>query len=163
MRIGHGYDVHRLTKGRDLILGGVNIPYPEGLDGHSDGDTLIHAIMDALLGAMGQGDIGRHFPDTDAAYKGACSVDLLRRVGDLLDGAGYTLGNIDATIVAQRPKLAPYIPEMRAILARALSVESGRINIKATTEEGLGFTGDGSGIAAHAVALILEKSSEGKD
>ncbi|MCL2827805.1 MAG: 2-C-methyl-D-erythritol 2,4-cyclodiphosphate synthase [Oscillospiraceae bacterium] len=154
MRIGHGYDVHRLVPGRQLILGGVTIPCDLGLDGHSDADVLTHAIMDALLGALGQGDIGRHFPDTDLQYKGANSIALLRHVADLLRQAGYVLGNLDATIIAERPKLAPHIPAMGEILAEVLSVPTDRVNIKATTEEGLGFTGECAGIAAHAVVLI---------
>jgi len=154
MRIGHGYDVHRLVPDRNLILGGVTIPYDLGLDGHSDADVLTHAVMDAILGALGQGDIGQHFPDTDSQYKGANSVTLLRHVENLLRQAGYVLGNLDATIIAERPKLAPHIPAMGEILAEALSVPTDRVNIKATTEEGLGFTGTGAGIAAHAVVLI---------
>ncbi len=154
MRIGHGYDVHKLTPGRRLILGGVDIPYHEGLLGHSDADVLAHAVMDALLGAAGLGDIGRHFPDTDPAYAGADSLKLLERVMELLAEAGYTVGNVDATVLAQAPKLAPHIPQMRQNLARVMGVDPGRINVKATTEEGLGFTGAKEGIAAHAVALI---------
>ncbi len=154
MRIGHGYDVHKLTPGRRLILGGVDIPYHEGLLGHSDADVLAHAVMDALLGAAGLGDIGRHFPDTDPAYAGADSLKLLERVMELLEEAGYTVGNVDATVLAQAPKLAPHIPQMRQNLARVMGVDPGRINVKATTEEGLGFTGAKEGIAAHAVALI---------
>ena len=158
MRIGHGYDVHRLTEGRDLILGGVRIPYHLGLAGHSDADVLVHAVMDALLGAAALGDIGRHFPDTEAEYKGISSMRLLRRVGEILDNAGYMLGNLDITVVAEKPKLVPHIPEMRESLAQALGADLGQINIKATTEEGLGFTGQGAGMAAHAVALILAKA-----
>jgi len=154
MRIGHGYDVHRLVPGRDLILGGVAIPCEQGLDGHSDADVLTHAVMDALLGALALGDIGQHFPDTDPRYKGANSIELLRHVAGLLRQADYVLGNLDATIIAERPKLALHIPEMREILAAALSVSADQVNIKATTEEGLGFTGTGAGIAAHAVVLI---------
>ncbi len=157
MRIGHGYDVHKLTPGRRLILGGVDIPYHEGLLGHSDADVLTHAVMDALLGAAGLGDIGRHFPDTDPAYAGADSLKLLERVMELLAEAGYTVGNVDATVLAQAPKLAPHIPQMRQNLARVMGVDPGRINVKATTEEGLGFTGAKEGIAAHAVALIQER------
>jgi len=154
MRIGHGYDVHRLVAGRALILGGVEIPHDTGLDGHSDADVLIHAIMDAILGALALCDIGQHFPDTDAQYRGISSVALLRHVAELMDRAGYALGNLDATIIAQAPKVAPYIRSMREILAEALSAELDQVNIKATTEEGLGFTGDKSGIAAHAVVLV---------
>lgn len=154
MRIGHGYDVHRLVEGRKLILGGVDIPWEKGLLGHSDADVLTHAVMDALLGAAGLGDIGKHFPDTDPAYAGADSVKLLEHVAGLLGEQGFTLGNVDATILAQRPKLAPHIPLMRDNLARAMGVDPGRVNVKATTEEGLGFTGSGEGMAAHAVALI---------
>lgn len=154
MRIGHGYDVHKLAPGRKLILGGVDIPYHEGLLGHSDADVLAHAVMDALLGAAGLGDIGRHFPDTDLAYAGADSLKLLERVMELLDEAGYAVGNVDATVLAQAPKLAPHIPQMRQNLARVMGVDPGRVNVKATTEEGLGFTGAKEGIAAHAVALI---------
>lgn len=154
MRIGHGYDVHRLTEGRKLILGGVDIPWERGLLGHSDADVLVHAIMDALLGAAGLGDIGKHFPDTDPAYAGADSMKLLEHVVELLEEQGFAVGNVDATILAQRPKLAPHIPFMQDNLARAMGVDSGRVNVKATTEEGLGFTGSGEGMAAHAVALI---------
>ena len=154
MRIGHGYDVHRLTEGRRLILGGVEIPWERGLLGHSDADVLTHAVMDALLGAAGLGDIGKHFPDTDPAYAGADSLKLLAHVAGLLAERGFTIGNVDATILAQRPKLAPHIPAMREKLARAMGVEPGQVNVKATTEEGLGFTGAGEGMAAHAVCLI---------
>ncbi len=154
MRIGHGYDVHKLVEGRALILGGVTVPYEKGLLGHSDADVLTHAIMDALLGAAALGDIGRHFPDTDPAYAGADSVALLRHVIALLKERGYTVGNIDATVLAQRPKLAPYLPAMREGLAAACGVDADAINLKATTEEGLGFTGSGDGIAAHAVCLL---------
>lgn len=157
MRIGHGYDVHRLTAGRKLILGGVEIPWELGLLGHSDADVLTHAVMDALLGAAALGDIGQHFPDTDPAYEGADSLELLRHVTDILSQNGYRIGNVDATVLAQRPKLAPYIPAMREKLAAAMGTETGRVSVKATTEEGLGFTGAGEGIAAHAVALIEEK------
>lgn len=156
MRIGHGYDVHRLTEGRRLILGGVDIPWEKGLLGHSDADVLTHAVMDALLGAAGLGDIGRHFPDTDPAYAGADSLKLLEHVVKLLGERGFSVGNVDATVLAQRPKLAPHIPQMRDNLARTMGVDPSRINIKATTEEGLGFTGSGEGMAAHAVALIEE-------
>lgn len=154
MRIGHGYDVHRLVEGRKLILGGVDIPWEKGLLGHSDADVLTHAVMDALLGAAGLGDIGKHFPDTDPAYAGADSVKLLEHVAGLLGERGFAVGNVDATVLAQRPKLAPHIPLMRDNLARAMGVDPGRVNVKATTEEGLGFTGSGEGMAAHAVALI---------
>ena len=157
MRIGHGYDVHRLVEGRKLILGGVEVPHTLGLLGHSDADVLTHAVMDALLGAAGLGDIGRHFPDSDPAYAGADSLALLDRVVSLLRARGWRAVNVDATILAQRPKLAPYIPRMRANLARVMGVSPDRVNVKATTEEGLGFTGSGEGMAAHAVALLLEK------
>jgi 2-C-methyl-D-erythritol 2,4-cyclodiphosphate synthase len=157
MRIGHGYDVHQLVAERKLILGGVDIPYEKGLLGHSDADVLLHAISDAILGAIGEGDIGKHFPDSDPAYKGACSVTLLRHVMSLADAKGYRIGNVDATIVAQRPKLAPYIPEMRSIIADALGCEQGRVNVKATTTEQLGFAGRGEGIASYSVALLEEK------
>ena len=155
MRIGHGYDVHRLQKGRELIIGGVKIPYEKGLLGHSDADVLIHAVMDALLGAAGLGDIGIHFPDTDEAYRGADSVELLKQVCILLKQKGYRIENIDATILAQAPKMKPHIPEMRRILAESCGVGEDQVNIKATTEEGLGFTGEGLGIAAHAVCLLV--------
>lgn len=154
MRIGHGYDVHRLVPGRALILGGVNIPYEMGLDGHSDADVLYHAVMDALLGAAALGDIGQHFPDTDPAYKGADSGELLRAVGVKLADAGYRVENIDVTMIAQRPKLMRYIPQMQENIIRILGLSDGAVNIKATTEEHLGFTGDGSGMACHAVCLI---------
>lgn len=154
MRIGMGYDVHRLTEGRDLILGGVKIPYEKGLLGHSDADVLLHAVMDALLGAAALGDIGKHFPDTDPAYEGASSMKLLEHVGKLLEEGLYVVENIDATIVAQRPKMAPYIEEMRRNIAAALHLESDQVNVKATTEEGLGFTGTGEGISAQAVACL---------
>lgn len=155
MRIGHGYDVHRLTEGRDLILGGVKIPYKHGLLGHSDADVLLHAIMDAVLGAMAEGDIGKHFPDTDPAYKGADSLALTRAVASLMRERGYTLSNVDATVIAQAPKLAPHIPEMRQNIADAFGVTVDAVNVKATTEEHLGFTGSGEGIAAHAVCILL--------
>lgn len=161
MRIGSGYDVHRLTEGRKLIIGGVEIPYEKGLLGHSDADVLLHAIMDALLGAAALGDIGLHFPDSDPAYEGADSRVLLREVGRLLRAKGYRVGNVDATIIAQRPKMRPHIEAMRANIAADLGVLPDRINVKATTEEGLGFTGAGEGIAAQAVALIEEASSGG--
>ena len=156
MRIGHGYDVHRLVEGRPLILGGVTIPYEKGLLGHSDADVLTHAVMDALLGAAGLGDIGRHFPDTDEAYKGACSIDLLRHVSNLLSKAGYQVGNIDVTLIAQKPKVAPYVEKMRENIANTLKTDIKNVNIKATTEEHLGFTGEGLGMACHAVCLILD-------
>ena len=154
MRVGHGYDVHRLVEGRKLILGGVEIPWEKGLLGHSDADVLLHALMDAMLGAAALGDIGRHFPDSDERYAGADSLRLLKEVSRLLSDAGYRLVNADCTILAQRPKLMPHIPGMRANIARALGTDVDAISVKATTEEGLGFTGDGSGIAAHAVILI---------
>lgn len=154
MRVGHGYDIHRLTAGRRLILGGVDIPWEKGLLGHSDADVLLHALMDAMLGAAALGDIGRHFPDSDERYAGADSLLLLKEVSKLLSRAGYQLVNADCTILAQRPKLMPYIPEMRMNIARTLDTDIDAISVKATTEEGLGFTGDGSGIAAHAVVLI---------
>ena len=154
MRVGHGYDVHRLTEGRKLILGGVEIPYKKGLLGHSDADVLTHAVMDALLGAAGLGDIGRHFPDSDDRYLGADSLMLLKEVVRLLAEKGFRVGNVDATVIAQRPKLMPYIPEMHRNLAAVMGTEEDAVNVKATTEEKLGFTGEGLGIAAHAVALI---------
>ena len=154
MRVGHGYDVHRLVEGRKLILGGVEIPWEKGLLGHSDADVLLHALMDAMLGAAALGDIGQHFPDSDERYAGADSLQLLAEVSRLLTEAGYRLVNADCTILAQRPKLMPHIPQMRANIARALEADVDAISVKATTEEGLGFTGDGSGIAAHAVVLI---------
>lgn len=154
MRIGHGYDVHRLVEGRSLILGGVRIPFEKGLDGHSDADVLTHAVMDALLGAAAMGDIGKLFPDTDDRYLGADSIALLREVDRRLTEAGYRLGNLDVTVIAQRPKLAPYINQMRQNLAAALRTELQNVSVKATTEEHLGFTGSGEGIAAHAVCLI---------
>ena len=154
MRIGHGYDVHRLVEGRALILGGVRIPFEKGLDGHSDADVLTHAVMDALLGAAAMGDIGKLFPDTDDRYLGADSIALLREVDRRLTEAGYRLGNLDVTVIAQRPKLAPYIGQMRQTLAAALRTELQNVSVKATTEEHLGFTGSGEGIAAHAVCLL---------
>ena len=156
MRIGHGYDVHQLTEGRKLILGGVEIPFERGLLGHSDADVLTHAVMDALLGAAGLGDIGKAFPDTDPAYAGADSLGLLDTVMEMLRAAGFRVGNVDATILAQRPKLAPHIPQMRENLARHMGVPADRVNVKATTEEKLGFTGSGAGMAAHAVCLLEE-------
>ena len=154
LRIGHGYDVHRLTEGRRLILGGIEVPYEKGLLGHSDADVLTHAVMDALLGAAALGDIGKLFPDTDAAYAGISSILLLERVAERLREAGYAVVNLDATVLAQAPKLAPYRERMRENLARALTLDTSCISVKATTEEGLGFTGEGLGIAAHAVALL---------
>lgn len=154
MRIGSGYDVHRLVEGRDLIIGGVNIPFEKGLLGHSDADVLVHAIMDALLGAAALGDIGKNFPDTDDSYKGISSIELLKRVKVLLDEQLYFIENIDATIIAQRPKMLPFIPEMIKNVADALEIEENRVNIKATTEEGLGFTGEGKGISANAICLL---------
>lgn len=154
MRIGHGYDVHRLVEGRKCIIGGVYIPYEKGLLGHSDADVLTHAIMDSLLGALALGDIGKHFPDTDEKYSGADSIQLLSYVADIIKKHGYEVGNIDATVIAQAPKLSPYITEMRQIIANTLDTDISNISVKATTEERLGFTGDGSGIAAHAVCLI---------
>lgn len=156
MRIGHGYDVHQLTEGRKLILGGVEIPFERGLLGHSDADVLTHAVMDALLGAAGLGDIGKAFPDTDPAYAGADSLGLLDTVMKMLRAADFRVGNVDATILAQRPKLAPHIPQMRENLARRIGVPVDRVNVKATTEEKLGFTGSGAGMAAHAVCLLEE-------
>lgn len=155
MRIGHGYDVHRLVEGRKLILGGVDIPHETGLLGHSDADVLTHAVMDAILGALGLGDIGRHFPDTDPAYAGADSLGLAARLVPMMAEAGLTVGNIDATVIAQAPKLAPHLPQMKENLAQALGITPDRINIKATTEEHLGFTGEKLGIAAHAVCLLI--------
>lgn len=156
MRIGHGYDVHRLTENRKLILGGVEIPYEKGLLGHSDADVLVHAVMDSFLGALALGDIGKHFPDTDPKYKGADSIELLRHVCALIKEHGYTLGNLDATIIAQAPKLLPFIPQMRENIAKACGCDVSQINVKATTEEKLGFTGDGSGISSHCVALLVK-------
>lgn len=156
MRIGHGYDVHRLVENRELILGGVTVPYEKGLLGHSDADVLTHALMDAMLGAAALGDIGKLFPDNDDDYLGADSVELLKEVNALIERNGYRLGNADVTVIAQRPKLAPFIEEMRAVLAHALDTDVSRISVKATTEEKLGFTGEGLGIAAHAVVLLEE-------
>ena len=157
MRIGHGYDVHRLVEDRKLILGGVEIPYEKGLLGHSDADVLTHAVMDALLGAAGLGDIGKHFPDTDPSYKGADSLKLLDHVTSLLSELGWLVGNVDATIIAQRPKLATYLPRMRDNLAVRMKIAPEQVNIKATTEEKLGFTGSGEGMAAHAVCLLTKQ------
>ena len=158
MRIGMGYDVHRLVPDRDLIIGGVEIPHSLGLLGHSDADVLLHAIMDALLGAAALGDIGKHFPDTDPAYKGISSVKLLEHVGKLIEEKGYIIGNIDATIIAQKPKMAPHIPQMRVFIAEDLGCHMDDVNVKATTTEKLGFTGRGEGIACEAVALLVKAS-----
>jgi 2-C-methyl-D-erythritol 2,4-cyclodiphosphate synthase len=157
MRIGHGYDVHRLVAGRKLIVGGVHIPWEKGLLGHSDADVLLHAIADSILGAIGEGDIGRHFPDSDPAFKGADSLKLLAHVAGLVDERGYCLGNLDATIIAQLPRMAPHIAIMRKNIARVLDSEVEQVNVKATTEEGLGFTGSGDGISAHAVVILMKK------
>ena len=157
MRIGHGYDVHRLAKGRDLILGGVKIDYPLGLEGHSDADVLLHAVSDALLGAAGLGDIGMHFPDTDPRYKGADSLRLLEIVVGKVYNAGYRVSNIDVTMIAQQPKLKPYIPAMRENIATAVQINLSRVNVKATTEEHLGFTGRLDGLSCHAVCLLEEE------
>lgn len=157
MRIGHGYDVHRLVPNRDLIIGGVKIDYELGLDGHSDADVMLHAVMDALLGAAALRDIGYHFPDTDMRYKGADSRMLLREVAKKIDEAGYRLGNVDVTMIAQRPKLKPHIPQMMENIAADLGVEVSRVNVKATTEEKLGFTGEGLGMSCHAVCILEEK------
>ncbi len=156
MRIGHGYDVHRLVEGRALILGGVNIPHTLGLDGHSDADVLLHAVMDALLGAAGLRDIGYHFPDTDMRYKGADSMELLSCVADKIRAAGYRVSNVDVTMIAQAPKLKPHIPQMMENIAAGLEIDLSRVNVKATTEEHLGFTGAGEGMACHAVCLLEE-------
>lgn len=155
-RTGHGYDVHRLTENRDLILGGVKIPYEKGLLGHSDADVLVHAVMDSLLGAAALGDIGKHFPDTDDAYKGADSIELLKHVVRIIGEQGYRIGNIDSTVIAQAPKLAPYIETMRRNIADAAGCDISAVNVKATTEEHLGFTGEKLGISAHAVCLIYK-------
>lgn len=154
MRIGMGYDVHRLVEGRDLIMGGMKIPYEKGLLGHSDADVLLHAVMDALLGAAALGDIGKHFPDTDPAYKGISSIKLLEKVGELLNENGFLIENIDATIIAQAPKMRPHIDTMRANIAVALDIEVSQVNVKATTEEGLGFTGTGEGISSQAICML---------
>ncbi len=154
MRIGMGYDVHKLVPDRDLILGGVKIPYELGLLGHSDADCLTHAIMDSLLGAAAKGDIGKHFPDTDERYKGADSIELLKHVKDIIDKENYIIGNIDATIIAQKPKMAPHIEDMRRVISDALNIDINRVNIKATTEEGLGFTGEGLGITCQSICLL---------
>lgn len=158
MRIGQGYDVHRLVAERPLILGGIEIPYEKGLLGHSDADVLLHAISDALLGAAALGDIGAHFPDSDPAYRGADSAELLRAVGNLIRAAGYEIGNIDSTVVCQAPKLAPYIASMRARIAEVLALPTEVVSVKASTEEHMGFTGRGEGIAAHAVCLLTERT-----
>lgn len=156
LRIGHGYDVHRLVPDRALILGGLEISYEKGLLGHSDADVLLHAVMDAVLGALALGDIGRHFPDTDECYRGADSMTLAKTVSKMMRDAGYTVGNIDATVIAQRPKLAPYIEKMRGNIAAAFDCHPDAVNVKATTEEGLGFTGRGEAIAAHAACLLVK-------
>ncbi len=156
MRIGHGYDVHRLVKGRDLIIGGVKIDFELGLDGHSDADVMLHAVSDALLGAAGLGDIGIHFPDTDPAYKGADSLILLENVAKKVREKGYRVSNIDVTMIAQKPKMKPHIPAMTANIARAVGIEKDRVNVKATTEENLGFTGSMEGLRCHAVCLLEE-------
>ena len=157
MRVGMGYDVHKLVEGRKLILGGVDIPYELGLLGHSDADVLLHAIMDSLLGAASLGDIGKHFPDTDDRFKGISSIELLKEVGKLISEKGYKIGNIDATIIAQKPKMAPHIPLMRKNIASALNIDLEQINVKATTEEGLGFTGEGKGISSQSICLLTNK------
>ena len=154
MRVGMGYDVHRLVEGRDLIIGGVKIPYEKGLLGHSDADVLLHAICDALLGAAAMGDIGKHFPDTDEKYKGADSVELLRKVGEMLEEKGFLIENIDATIIAQKPKMRPYIDAMREKIADTLLLDINQVSVKATTEEGLGFTGNGEGISSQAICML---------
>lgn len=159
MRVGMGYDVHKLVEGRELILGGVAIPYEKGLLGHSDADVLLHAIMDALLGAAALGDIGKHFPDTDEAYKGASSIRLLEVVREMLEEKLYVIENIDATIIAQKPKMAPHIPQMVKNIAEALKIEEGRVSVKATTEEGLGFTGTGEGISSQAICSLTTVSN----
>ena len=159
MRIGHGYDVHRLVEGRKLVLGGVEISYEKGLDGHSDADVLVHAVMDALLGAVALGDIGKHFPDTDEAYRGIDSLLLLDHVSEAIAQKGYTISNIDVTVIAQKPKLSPYIPRMKERLTQRLCLEEDQLNIKATTEERLGFTGRGEGISCHAVCLLEKNTS----
>lgn len=157
MRIGMGYDVHKLVENRDLILGGVNIPYEKGLLGHSDADVLLHAIMDSLLGATALGDIGKHFPDSDPQYKGISSIELLKHVGNLLLENNYKISNIDSTIIAQKPKMAPHIQTMRYNISQALNIDIDQINVKATTEEGLGFTGTGEGISSQSICLVYKK------
>ena len=159
MRIGMGYDVHKLVENRDLILGGVKIPYSLGLLGHSDADVLLHAIMDSLLGAAALGDIGKHFPDSDDRYKGISSIELLKHVGSLLKENNWLIENIDSTIIAQKPKMAPHIENMRKNISEALNIDIGQINVKATTEEGLGFTGEGKGISSQSICLLTKKSS----
>ncbi len=161
MRTGMGYDVHRLTEGRKLILGGVEIPYEKGLLGHSDADVLVHAVMDALLGAAALGDIGKHFPDTDPQYEGISSIRLLEHVGRILDEKGYVIENIDATIIAQHPRMRPYIDQMRENIAEALKIETDQVNVKATTEEGLGFTGTGEGISSQAICAVEKYTNYG--
>jgi 2-C-methyl-D-erythritol 2,4-cyclodiphosphate synthase len=160
MRVGFGYDVHRLTEGRRLVLGGVEVPYAKGLLGHSDADVLVHAIIDALLGAAALGDLGAHFPPTDQQYKDISSLELLRRIRELLKEKEYTISNIDSTVVCQEPRLSDSIPEMVENISGTLQVEAGRVNIKATTEEGMGFTGSALGVSAHAVALLEEKKGQ---
>ncbi len=155
LRIGHGYDVHQLVEGRDCIIGGVKIPYERGLLGHSDADVLLHAVMDAVLGALGEGDIGKHYPDSDERFAGADSMELCRHVATIMHDRGYVIGNIDATVIAQAPKLAPYISDMRANIADVFVTQATQVNVKATTEEKLGFTGAGQGIAAHAVCILV--------
>ncbi len=162
IRIGHGYDVHRLTEGRKLILGGVEIPYEKGLLGHSDADVLVHAVMDAMLGALALGDIGKHFPDTSPEYEGADSILLLKKVSEIIADKGYAVGNIDSTIIMQSPKLAPYIDKMRENIAKAAGCEISQISVKATTEERLGFTGSGEGAAAHAVCVLEARDQEAR-
>ena len=159
MRIGMGYDVHKLVENRDLILGGVKIPYSLGLLGHSDADVLLHAIMDSLLGAAALGDIGKHFPDSDDRYKGISSIELLKYVGSLFKENDWLIENIDSTIIAQKPKMAPHIENMRKNISEALNIDIGQINVKATTEEGLGFTGEGKGISSQSICLLTKKSS----
>ena len=158
VRIGHGYDVHRLTEGRRLILGGVEIPYEKGLLGHSDADVLVHAVMDSMLGALALGDIGKHFPDTDSRYEGADSIALLKKVTEIIAEKGFCVGNIDCTVICQSPKLAPHIEKMRENIAAAAGCDISQISVKATTEEGLGFTGTGEGIAAHAVCTVTDRN-----
>lgn len=160
IRVGQGFDVHQLVEGRPLIIGGVNIPYEKGLLGHSDADVLLHTITDAILGALALGDIGKHFPDTDAAYKDADSVELLRKVWQMVVEKGYQLGNVDATIIAQKPKMLPYIPAMIEVIANVLQAEPSQVNVKATTTEQLGFTGRGEGIASQAVVCLIRGSSK---
>ncbi len=160
MKIGHGYDVHRLCEDRKLILGGVDIPYEKGLLGHSDADVLVHAVMDSLLGALALGDIGKHFPDTDPKYNGADSIGLLKHVYELIKENGYTLCNLDATILAQKPKLAPYIQQMRSNIAKAMGCDEAQVSVKATTEEKLGFTGEGLGISSHCVCLLQKVNNQ---